>query len=99
MSLAPLFLVFMSGNAAALTCEEVLKTHGFLKRAQFQCDFRFVNDEMMQVAASCGREFGKAKSQEIMARGFRVFDQNDTAKGRSKICREVLDSFPKILKE
>jgi len=88
----------MIGTAAAASCKEIMKSHAFLSRAQFQCEYQFYNQEMIAAASACSRELGEIKTKELVYYGFNLFDQHDKEKGRKQICQEVLRNFPKMLK-
>jgi|SRR5271166_744120 len=62
-------------------CTEILKTHGFLSRAQFQCDFREYSQNMINAAKECSRLFKPAKVKELLMSGMRTFDERESEKG------------------
>jgi hypothetical protein len=79
-------------TAAGADCSGILKTHGFLSRAQFQCGFGKYSEEMTEAARTCRNTVGD-KSKDLILSGMQTFDRNEKERGRSQLCRDVLSSF------
>ncbi|MBV8914760.1 MAG: hypothetical protein JOZ05_17175 [Acetobacteraceae bacterium] len=85
--------------AAQSGCESILKAHGFLSRAQFQCNFGWYSREMMESARRCSQGMDEAQVRQLLASGMQTFDRNEQQKGHAAMCREVLANFPGMLRE
>jgi CHAT domain-containing protein/tetratricopeptide (TPR) repeat protein len=79
---------------ADFDCAQLMKTHGFLSRAQFQCGFNDYSEDMMQTARICAKRLGESKVKAQLAGGMEVFDRNEQERGRVQLCKDVLASFP-----
>lgn len=80
-------------------CRRILKTHGMLSRAQFQCGFRYYGTEMFESAKECSSLFSDEEKKDILSYGMGIFDANEQERGRKKLCSDMLKDFPKILKK
>ena len=80
------------------SCNSTLRTHGFLSRAQFQCGFRHYNEQMIEAARSCSDGRSENDIQAAMLGGMKLFDQNESERGHSKVCRDILKDFPNIVR-
>jgi len=79
-------------------CKRLLRAHGFLSRAQFQCDFREYSSEMLEAARSCAQRFSETAMQELIRGGMVLFDENEKEKGHKSLCEEILIKFPNIVR-
>jgi hypothetical protein len=95
-------LISLSSTARAQQstddCESILKAHGFLSRAQFQCGFRDYSEEMMQSAARCSRGLKEADAKSLLRSGMSLFDRNEREKGHDALCKEILAKFPGMVR-
>jgi hypothetical protein len=80
-------------------CVGILKTHGFLSRAQFQCGFNHYSEEMLQKAKVCAQTLKEAEMKALVASGMQTFDRNERERGHAEICKEVLRDFPNIIRK
>ena len=80
-------------------CKEIIKTHGFLSRGQFECGFKKYSSEMLNEAKICS-EIIKGKEQEsILRKGMELFDENLKIRGKEKLCMDMKKDFPNIYGE
>jgi hypothetical protein len=79
-------------------CQSILKTHGFLSRAQFQCHFSGYSSEMVESARQCAQRFNETFTKELLNHGMTVFDENEQEKGHKSLCEEILANFPGIVR-
>lgn len=88
--------LLMASNtvASALDCEKLLKTHGFLSRAQFQCGFAHYPESYIRQAQDCAAHLSEARMSEGLKAGIAVFDAREAEEGRKALCARVLKSFP-----
>jgi hypothetical protein len=80
-------------------CEDILKTHGFLSRAQFQCGYEYYSDEMMQEAKACSDTLTENERRELLKFGMQLFDRNEKERGHVQICDDILQDFPNIIRK
>ena len=79
-------------------CQKILKAHGFLSRAQFQCGFREYSNEMIESARRCAQRLNKTVSKDLLSSGMATFDENEREKGHKLLCEEILSQFPGIVR-
>jgi tetratricopeptide (TPR) repeat protein len=108
----PLFVTFYSithfywasGAAAQDTdapiskekCATIVRTHGFLSRAQFQCGFSYYSDEMLNAAKACTQMLSSDEMTASLRAGMQTFDRNETERGHDDLCQDIRKSFPKV---
>jgi hypothetical protein len=78
-------------------CEGIIKAHGMLSRAQFQCGFGKYSNEMIQDARRCVAVVGDAAAKDLLREGMDTFDWNEQKRGHDEMCRSVLANFPGII--
>jgi len=79
-------------------CESIVRSHGFLSRAQFQCGFDRYSQQMIESARQCSRELAPARQTELLRDGMALFDYNEKVRGnRPDLCRSVLEDFPTVV--
>jgi hypothetical protein len=86
-------------NKEASSCETTLKLHGLLTRAQFQCNYRSYNKELIDKAAACAAGFPDPKVKELFENGMKMFDQIETEHGHRKVCGDILRDFPMFVRK
>jgi hypothetical protein len=79
-------------------CKKILKAHGFLIRAQFQCGFRYYSNEMIASAAACAKKINDAEVKQVTLAGMENFDEHEKERGHKVVCAAVLKDFPKIVR-
>jgi len=79
-------------------CEKLLKTHGFLTRAQFQCGFENYSSQLIEDARTCAQRLTDAELNKKLLAGMTLFDHEEKEKGHSQICTDVLRDFPSYIK-
>lgn len=82
--------------AYAVDCEKMLKTHGFLSRAQFQCGFDKYPQAYVDQARECAAHLSEARMEEGLSAGIKVFDARESEEGRTALCKRVKASFPNV---
>jgi hypothetical protein len=80
-------------------CVSIIKTHGFLSRAQFQCGFEYYSNEMIQEAKTCSETLPENEKRGLLKLGMQLFDRNEKERGHVQICEDILRDFPKILRK
>ncbi|MGZ8906815.1 MAG: hypothetical protein ACXW1U_13970 [Methylobacter sp.] len=78
-------------------CIKTVENHGFLSRAQFQCNIKDYSADMMQSAQECYPVLGEKEAKNALGNGMKMFDYNEAKRGHDKICKDVLHDFPNIL--
>lgn len=81
------------------SCEKVVRLHGMLSRAQFQCGYRSYNRSLINKAAECAHDIGDAKMKSKLKSGMHDFDANETEKGHKGICSDLLRAFPQYVRK
>jgi hypothetical protein len=81
------------------TCVSIIKSHGFLSRAQFQCRFEYYSNEMIQEAKTCSETLPENEKRGLLKLGMQLFDHNEKERGHVQICEDNLSDFPKILRK
>ena len=77
-----------------ISCINIIKTHGFLSRAQFQCGFNNYSNEMIQSAKTCSQNLAKDQIEESLKSGMQTFDRNEKERGHNQMCQDILRDFP-----
>lgn len=90
------FAVISVGAQDKSKCISTIETHGFLTRAQFQCNIKDYSADMMQSAQECYPVLGEKEAKDALKSGMEMFDYNEGKRGRDKICKDVLHDFPNI---
>lgn len=81
-------------------CEQVVALHGFLSRAQFDCNYRYYSNELMHDAAKCTkRELGDNYSQEVIKFGMNQYEERKTETPKAQLCKSILKDFPTYVKK
>jgi CHAT domain-containing protein len=75
-------------------CPLTLQTHGFLGKAQRDCDFPSYSGSMRLAAQSCFSNLPKSAGEKAILDGLKFFDQLKATRGLQTACNEVLNSFP-----
>ena len=64
----------MASRADAADCDQILRMHGFLSRAQFQCNFRSYSEALLTQAHDCIQQMGEARFKEQVMAGMKLFE-------------------------
>jgi hypothetical protein len=88
-----------SRSVQGLDCAKLMKTHGFLSRAQFQCGFKYYSNDMMETARSCYQTLGEDPAKEALTSGMHTFDRNEKELGHARLCKDVLKDFSNIVRK
>jgi hypothetical protein len=78
-------------------CEGIIKAHGMLTRAQFQCGFEKYSNEMIQDARRCSAMVGDTAAKDLLREGMETFDWNEQKRGHEEMCRSILANFPGLI--
>jgi|SRR5271166_3899820 hypothetical protein len=79
--------------------EIVLKLHGFLSRAKFECDFRFYSQQMTDLAVAAATQMPSEKTVSVlMADGMKSFDLGAAHSGLRSACASAARSFPAFIR-
>jgi hypothetical protein len=70
-------------------CKGIIKAHGMLTRAQFQCNFGKYSTDMLEDANKCAAVVGDA-AKDLLSEGMDTFDWNEQKRGHNEMCRSVL---------
>jgi hypothetical protein len=82
----------------ASECESIVRTHAFLSRAQFRCEFQRYSQEMIDAARRCSSEIPEGRRSELLRDGMELFDYNEQNRGgRAALCARILRDFPKVV--
>jgi hypothetical protein len=79
-------------------CPGILKTHGFLSRAQFQCKFQSYSRDMIDSASRCSKAMNDAEVKQLLRSGMDTFDRNEGERGHAALCRDILTDFPGVVR-
>jgi hypothetical protein len=74
-------------------CTGIIKTHGFLSRAQFQCGFSRYSTEMLEASRNCAKVLSDTATKRLLTEGMRTFDTNERKRGRKQLCSDILREF------
>ena len=81
-------------------CEQVVSLHGLLSRAQFQCGYSQYNQELIDDSKKCfEHELGQERGLEVLKFGMAEFDRNESERGESVICTDLLKAFPEYIRK
>lgn len=80
-------------------CQSIMRLHGFLTRAQFECGFNSYSDKMIQNARACAQSLTESETIKLLASGRKTFDREERERGRARICQDVLRDFPSIIQK
>ena len=81
-------------------CEQVVSLHGLLSRAQFQCGYSQYNQELIDDSKKCfEHESGQERGLEVLKFGMAEFDRNESERGESVICTDLLKAFPEYIRK
>lgn len=75
-------------------CPVLLQTHGFLSKAQSECDFPNYSQSMVAAARDCLGRLSKLEGERAIHDGLETFDALEVQKGRKGICEQALTAFP-----
>jgi len=81
------------------SCEQTVEMHGFLSRGQFQCEFRYYAESMLEAAHECTSHMQEAEVRHWLDRGMRLYDFNESKRGHAAMCASLLADFPQILRK
>ena len=87
---APTQVVAKIPQSSSSNCPQIIKTHGFLSRAEIQCGFRYYNNKIFQAAKDCTQPLPEATVKKLISSGFETFDRNERSRGRAMVCADVL---------
>lgn len=87
-------LCLASSAAFADDCGQILRTHGFLSRAQFQCGFKDYDAALMASAKACSAETPPAEAKKALLSGMENFDSNERQAGHAKVCSYLESKYP-----
>jgi hypothetical protein len=85
-------------QAPTMICQEIVMAHGFLSRAQAECDIAYYSQDMMGAAGRCYQILSRAERSNAFNRGIDLFDDYKRQKGQTRLCAWVRAQFPQILK-
>jgi hypothetical protein len=94
-------IAFPEVNAALTQSnpEIVLKLHGFLSRAQFECGFRSYSQQMTDFAVAAAAQMPSEKAvSALMADGMKSFDLGATHSSLRGACAAAAKSFPTVVR-
>ena len=80
------------------SCEKVIRLHGMLSRAQFQCGYGKYNRTLINQAAACAKDVGDENMKRKLESGMHDFDANEKEKGHKGFCSELLRVFPQFVR-
>lgn len=81
-------------------CEQVVALHGFLSRAQFDCNYRYYSNELIHDAAKCTKhELGDEYSEEVIKFGMNQYEERKTETPKPQLCKSILKDFPNYVKK
>jgi hypothetical protein len=78
-------------------CSVLLKIHGYLTRAQFQCGFTNYSLSMLSNAKSCSEHFDGQTMKRLLMSGMLAFDRDEHKHGHASICESILTKYPDIV--
>lgn len=80
-------------------CKTLLRTHGFLSRAQFQCGYRSYSQSMLNSARACGPRMSEQDVKAALRAGMETFDRSESQRGHKSLCDEILRKFPNVVRK
>lgn len=79
--------------------EIVLKLHGFLSRAQFECGFRSYSQQMTDFAVAAAAQMPSEKAVSVfVAEGMKSFDFGATQTSLRSACATAAKSFSTVVR-
>lgn len=107
--LVTVFTLFIGTSVYALApkngeeptyCEQVVALYGFLRRAEYDCNFRYHSKEIMQDVKKCEvHELGDEYTEEVLKFGISQFEERASETPKAKLCKEILKDFPNYVKK
>jgi CHAT domain-containing protein/tetratricopeptide (TPR) repeat protein len=70
-------------------CAKLSHLHGFLSRAQAQCEFTY-DDQFVRAAQACAEQLRKSEWDALVGAGGDLFDMDDRQRGRNLACSGAL---------
>ncbi|MDI1265723.1 MAG: hypothetical protein PS018_20950 [bacterium] len=92
------FLGVETATAGREKCERLIRLHGMLTRAQFQCKFSKYNTALIDEASGCMPAVGKNNVEAILRDGMTLFDSHERERGHKAVCSAILADFPKLIR-
>ncbi len=81
-------------------CEKAVELHGFLSRAQLDCNYHYYSEELKEAAAKCTKhDLGGKYGREVMKFGMKEFEERKKEDTQGHFCHKVLKEFPKYIKQ
>ncbi|MGK8803980.1 MULTISPECIES: hypothetical protein [Acinetobacter] len=81
-------------------CEQVVALHGFLSRAQYDCNYRYYSKEFMRDVKKCTiHELGDEYAEEVLKFGISQFEEREDETPKAQLCKEILKDFPNYVKK
>ncbi|MER8177684.1 hypothetical protein ABTN05_08195 [Acinetobacter baumannii] len=81
-------------------CEKAVELHGFLSRAQLDCNYHYYSEELKEAAAKCTKhDLGEKYGREVMKFGMKEFEERKKEDAQGHFCHKVLKEFPKYIKQ
>lgn len=80
-------------------CVEVLKLHGVLSRAQFQCGFTEYSSRLTDFAQGCAKRIPTSEMQQALRFGMNAFDRQEKDHGHAQVCKMAVDDIDRIQNE
>ena len=82
------------------TCERAVQLHGFLSRAQLDCNYHYSSEELIHEAEKCTKhELGDKYGKEVMRFGMNQFEERKKGDTKGQLCSRVLKDFPNYIKK
>ena len=81
-------------------CEKTVELHGFLSRAQLDCNYHYSSQELIHEAEKCTKhELGDKYGKEVMRLGMDQFEARKRGDMKGHLCSTVLKEFPNYIKK
>ncbi|MFP5083860.1 hypothetical protein [Acinetobacter pittii] len=81
-------------------CEKAVELHGFLSRAQLDCNSHYYSEELKDAAAKCTKhELGDKYGREVMKFGMKQFEERKREDAKGHLCSKVLKDYPNYIKK
>ncbi|SEO54884.1 hypothetical protein [Acinetobacter sp. yr461] len=82
------------------TCERTVQLHGFLSRAQLDCNYHYTSQELIHESEKCTKhELGDKYGKEVMRLGMDQFEARKRGDMKGQLCSTVLKEFPNYIKK
>jgi hypothetical protein len=78
-------------------CKGIIKAHGMLTRAQFQCNFGKYSTDMLEDANKCAAVVGDAAAKDLLGEGMDTFDWNEQKRVITRCAARCLRTSPGIV--